>query len=56
VTLTVDPRTMSSVDDAGNRKILEGKYTLILGGAQPQEAAAKSEAAFTVNGSEALPK
>jgi beta-glucosidase len=56
VTFTVDPRTMSSVDDQGNRKILEGRYTLTVGGAQPQEASSKSEAAFTVNGTEPLPK
>ena len=30
--------------------ILEGKYELTMGGAQPQEAAAKSEASFNVAG------
>jgi hypothetical protein len=30
--------------------ILEGKYKLTLGGAQPQETAAKSEAGFIVTG------
>jgi beta-glucosidase len=56
VTITVEPRTLSSVDDQGNRAILEGKYTLTLGGAQPQETQAKSEAGFAVTGSMALPK
>ena len=56
VTITIDPRTMSSVDDQGNRSILEGKYTLTLGGAQPQDTQAKSEAGFTVTGSMPLPK
>jgi len=56
VTIAVEPRTLSSVDDQGNRSILEGKYTLTLGGAQPQETQAKSEAGFTVTGSMALPK
>jgi beta-glucosidase len=56
VTLTIDPRSISSVDDQGNRSILAGKYTLTLGGAQPQETKAKSEAGFTVTGSVPLPK
>jgi beta-glucosidase len=56
VTLTLDPRTLSSVDDKGDRAILEGKYTLTLAGAQPQEAESKSEASFTVTGSMPLPK
>jgi beta-glucosidase len=56
VTLSLDPRSLSSVDEQGNRSILAGKYTLSLGGAQPQETAASSEAGFTVTGSMALPK
>jgi beta-glucosidase len=56
VTITLDPRTLSSVDDAGNRAILPGKYTLTLAGAQPQETQSKSEAAFTITGKQDLPK
>jgi beta-glucosidase len=56
VSIKIDPRSLSSVDDQGNRSILAGKYTLTLGGAQPQETKAKSEAAFTVTGSAPLPK
>jgi len=56
VTLTIDPRSISSVDDQGNRSILAGKYTLTLGGAQPQETKSKSETTFTVNSSVTLPK
>ena len=56
VTLKIDPRSLSSVDDQGNRSILEGKYALTVGGAQPDETQAKSEAVFTVNGTAALPK
>ena len=56
VTLEIDPRALSSVDDAGNRSILAGKYMLSVGGAQPQETSAKSEASFTLTGSQALPK
>jgi len=56
VTLTIDPRSLSAVDDQGNRSILAGKYTLWLGGEQPEETKAISEAAFTVAGSQALAK
>jgi beta-glucosidase len=56
VTLTIDPRSISSVDDQGNRSVLPGKYTLTLGGAQPQETKANSEASFTVTSSAPLPK
>ncbi|MGA8088800.1 MAG: glycoside hydrolase family 3 C-terminal domain-containing protein [Terracidiphilus sp.] len=56
VTLKIDPRSLSSVDDQGNRSILAGRYILTLGGAQPEEAEAKSEAAFTVAGTAPLPK
>ena len=56
VTLEIDPRSLSSVDDQGNRSILPGKYTLSIGGAQPQDTQAKSEIEFTVDGSAPLPK
>ncbi|MGB8260701.1 MAG: glycoside hydrolase family 3 C-terminal domain-containing protein [Terracidiphilus sp.] len=56
VTLTIDPRSLSAVDDAGNRSILAGKYTLTLAGAQPEETEAKSEAKFSVTGTLALGK
>ena len=54
VAIAIDPRCLSSVDEKGNRSILEGKYTLTLGGAQPQETESKSEASFTVTGSAPL--
>jgi beta-glucosidase len=56
VSLTLDPRSLSSVDEKGNRSILAGKYVLTLGGAQPQETKAKSGTAFTIIGSLALAK
>jgi beta-glucosidase len=56
VILRIDPRSLSSVDDQGNRSVLEGKYSLTVGGAQPEEAEAKSESAFTVKGTARLPK
>jgi beta-glucosidase len=56
VKIDIDPRTISSVDDQGNRSVLPGKYTLTFSGAQPQEAQSKSESSFTVTGSQPLPK
>ncbi|MGA3046800.1 MAG: glycoside hydrolase family 3 C-terminal domain-containing protein [Terracidiphilus sp.] len=56
VVVHIDPRSLSSVDDKGDRKVLPGKYTLTLSGAQPEETSAKSETAFTVTGSLDLPK
>jgi beta-glucosidase len=56
VSITLDSRSLSSVDDKGNRAILAGKYTLTLAAAQPQDTETKSEAAFSVIGSQPLPK
>jgi beta-glucosidase len=56
VTITLDPRSFSSVDDQGNRAVLAGKYGLSIGGAQPGETQSKSEASFSVTGTQALPK
>jgi len=56
VTLHLDPRALSSVDDKGDRSILPGKYTVTLAGAQPAEAKAKSETSFTVTGTLPLPR
>ncbi len=56
VVLKIEPRSLSSVDDQGNRSILAGKYTVMLGGAQPEETKARSEAGFTVTGTASLPK
>ncbi len=56
VSIKIDPRSLSSVDDQGNRSILAGKYSLSVGGAQPQETEAKSEAGFTVTGTAPLSK
>jgi beta-glucosidase len=56
VILRIEPRSLSSVDDQGNRSILGGNYILTLAGAQPEETKAKSEAPFTVTGIASLPK
>jgi beta-glucosidase len=56
VSIVIDPRSLSSVDDKGERSILEGKYNLTLAGAQPQDTKAKVEADFVVAGSLTLEK
>lgn len=56
VAIVIDPRSFSSVDEQGNRSILPGKYTLTLGGAQPGQTKAISEATFTIVGTQPLPK
>jgi len=56
VTLTIDPRILSSVQENGNRSVLPGRYGLIVGSTQPGETQQKSEAEFTINGTAALPK
>ncbi|MGA3161669.1 MAG: glycoside hydrolase family 3 C-terminal domain-containing protein [Terracidiphilus sp.] len=56
VTISIDPRSLSSVNDKGKRSILPGKYTLSLGGAQPQDTTTKSETGFTITGSLDLPE
>jgi beta-glucosidase len=56
VPLKIRARALSSVDAQGQRAVLPGSYLLSVGGAQPQETAAKSEVRFTVTGMEKLPK
>jgi beta-glucosidase len=56
VKIELSPRSISSVDKMGERAILGGTYHLTLGGAQPEEAAAKSETDFVVRGSKQLPR
>ena len=56
VTLTMEPRAISSVDDKGARAVLAGRYRLSVGSAQPGETEQKSEAEFSVRGSMPLPK
>ncbi|HTJ29724.1 MAG TPA: glycoside hydrolase family 3 C-terminal domain-containing protein, partial [Acidobacteriaceae bacterium] len=56
VTLHFDPRQLSAVDEKGKRSVLPGSYTLTLSSTQPGETSTKSEAAFSITGTEALPK
>jgi len=56
VIVRIDPRSLSSVDEQGNRSILAGKYTLTVAGAQPQETVTKTTAEFIVTGTMRLPR
>lgn len=56
VTIEISPRSLSSVNDKGERSILEGAYHLSLASTQPSETASKAEADFSIKGTEALPK
>ena len=56
VSIELSPRSLSSVDEKGNRSVLPGTYHLSLGSAQPGETTAKSEVDFSVAGGAPLPK
>ncbi|KQM63497.1 glycoside hydrolase family 3 [Sphingomonas sp. Leaf17] len=55
VTLTLDPRTLSTVARDGTRRIVAGDYALHVGGGQPGDGAGV-DAAFTITGHQELPK
>ena len=54
----LDSRTLSQVDDKGNRAVTGGSYKVSLGSSQPTGAAATSVVTkpFTIEGSQPLPK
>ena len=56
ISMTIDPRALSSVDNQGQRSVLAGNYLLSIGAAQPGETSAKSEAKFTISGTANLPR
>jgi beta-glucosidase len=56
VSIELSPRSLSSVDDQGDRSVLPGTYHLSLGSTQPGETTAKSETDFIVTGTAPLPK
>jgi beta-glucosidase len=55
VSFTVSPRDLSTVDQQGKRTVQPGKYSLMIGGAQPS-AAEHVTGTFVVNGLAALPE
>ncbi|HMD43202.1 MAG TPA: glycoside hydrolase family 3 C-terminal domain-containing protein [Candidatus Acidoferrum sp.] len=56
VRLNLNPRDLSMVDEAGNRIVAPGSYSLSVGGGQPGTAASVAEASFSINGKLALPE
>jgi beta-glucosidase len=50
VGLTLEPRSLSQVDEAGNHVILPGEYAVTVGDSSPQTAT------FTVAGKAEVPK
>jgi beta-glucosidase len=56
VSLTLNPRSISSVANTGERSVLAGRYHVSVGGAQPGETSAKVEGDFSVSGTVVLPK
>ena len=56
VRLTLEPRDLSHVNEAGDRIIAPGDYTLSIGGGQPGTGAAAMEAAFSISGQAMLPE
>ena len=56
ITLTLDPRTLSQVDDKGIRAVTPGSYRVTLGGAQPNETTNTQTATFTIEGTQQMPR
>ena len=56
ISFELTARSLSSVEDSGQRSVLPGTYHLMLGGAQPGQSAETREAAFVVSGSAVVPK
>ena len=56
VNLPLNPRDLSYVNEAGDRLIAPGSYTLSVGGGQPGTTAPVVEAAFTITGQSKLPE
>ncbi len=53
----LNPRTLSQVDDKGNRSVMPGEYKLTVGGSQPSGDAATGiqSATFSIQGQDQLP-
>jgi beta-glucosidase len=56
ITFTLDPRTLSQVDEKGIRAVTPGSYRIALGGAQPNASTNGQIANFTIEGSTTLPR
>ena len=58
VTFTLDPRTLSQVDEKGTRAVLPGRYQISLGGSQPDGDAGQGVQSkeFNIVGTEQIPR
>jgi beta-glucosidase len=56
VKLTLGPRDLSYVNEAGDRLVSAGDYVITVGGGQPQTSAAKAEAHLAISGEQKLPE
>jgi beta-glucosidase len=56
VHFSLQPRDLSEVNEAGDRLIAPGDYTISVGGGQPRSGLPFVESHFTINGTETLPK
>jgi beta-glucosidase len=58
ITFTLDPRTLSQVDEKGTRAVIPGNYKLSLGSSQPDGDAASTTQSvpFTITGTKDLPR
>lgn len=54
----LDPRTLSQVDEKGNRAVVPGQYRISLGGSQPagDAAAGVQTKGFTIRGTQEIPR
>ena len=56
ITLPVSARTLGQVDEAGNRIILPGDYTVLVGGTQPGDSDGGVVGKVRVSGTRTLPR
>ncbi len=56
LSLTIDPRSLSQVDEKGNHIIVPGEYTISLGSTQPSEGTATLTGHLSVMGQRELPR
>ena len=53
---TLDPRNLSIVDLAGDRRVSAGTYSLSVGGGQSGTVAPRAETEFRIKGDQKLPE
>ena len=56
VTFTLDPRTLSQVDDKGIRAVTPGSYAIAVGSTQPTKTTNTQTANFTIEGTKEMPR